>query len=225
MIIPRLSDLDLTGSLLGNPLQVCIVSSECLGPVKNGGIATATSALAKHLADDGHRVTLLYTLVEGGKPANVAEQDGFKGQKRSWQYWVDELASQGIALEYIRNAWDYSSYLQKSWLVKEFIGTHDFDLVYFDDWLGSAYYSVTAKRAGLAPFSTQLHCVITHASKEWVCSINEQHIRGPADIEVCGLERRSVELADVVIGPSRYLLHEYQKYGWRLPARTYHQPF
>jgi len=107
--------------------------------------------------------------------------------------------------------------------VKEYLGQHDFDLVYFDDWHGLAYYSVLAKRTGLAPFSAQLHCVITHASKEWVCSINEQHIRSIADLEVCGLERRSVELADVVIGPSRYLLREYERYGWRLPVQTFHQ--
>jgi glycosyltransferase involved in cell wall biosynthesis len=225
MIIPRLSDLDLTSGLTSKPLKVCIVSSEFIGPVKNGGIATATSALVKHLTDDGHRVTLLYTLVEGGNPTNIAEQDGSKGQKRSWQYWVGELARQGIALEYIPNTGGYSAFLQKSWLVKEYIGKRDFDLVYFDDWHGSAYYSLVAKRVGLAPFSTQLHCVITHASREWVYSINEQHIRGLVDIEVCGLERRSVEMADVVIGPSRYLLHEYAKYGWHLPARTYCQPF
>jgi glycosyltransferase involved in cell wall biosynthesis len=222
--IPQLSDLGFRDELPARPLKVCVVSSEFLGPVKNGGIATATSALIKLLARDEHRVTLLYTLVENGKPSNVAEQDSSNGRKKSWQYWVEELARQGIKLAHIPHEGDYSAWLNKSWLVKEYLGQHDFDLVYFDDWHGLAYYSVLAKRAGLAPFSAQLHCVITHASKEWVCSINEQHIRSIADLEVCGMERRSVELADVVIGPSRYLLREYERYGWRLPAQTFHQP-
>ncbi len=223
MEIPLLSDLVSNSDLPGKPLKVCVVSSEFLGPVKNGGIATATSALIKLLAADGHRVTLLYTLVENGKPTNAAEHDS-SGREKSWQHWVDELADHKIALAYIPHDGGYEDYLRKSWLVKEFLGRQDFDLVYFDDWHGLAYYSVLAKRAGLAPFSGQLHCVITHASKEWVCSINEQHIRSIADLEVCGLERRSIELADVVIGPSRYLLREYKQYGWRLPKQTFHQP-
>lgn len=220
---PLLSDVGSAGDLPARPLKVCVVSSEFLGPVRNGGIATATSALIKLLAADGHRVTLLYTLVENGKPANAAEHDG-SGRKKSWQHWVDELARQKITLAHIPHDGAYGAYLHKSWLVKEYLSKHDFDLVYFDDWHGLAYYSVLAKRAGLAPFSGQLHCVITHASKEWVCSVNEQHIGSIADLEVCGLERRSVELADVVIGPSRYLLGEYKRYGWSLPRHTFHQP-
>lgn len=222
--IPRLSELGFTSELSARPLKVCVVSSEFLGPVKNGGIATATSALIKQLARDGHQVTLFYTLVENGKPRNAAEQDGSSGAKKSWQHWVNELAKDGIKVEHIAHQGGYDAWLQKSWLVKEFLGQQDFDLVYFDDWHGLGYYSLLSKRAGLAPFATQLHCVITHASKEWVCSVNEQHLRSVSDLEVSGLERRSVELADVVIGPSRYLLEEYERCGWRLPTRTFHQP-
>ena len=40
-----------------------------------------------------------------------------------------------------------------------------------------------------------------------------------------GFERSSVEWADVVIGPSEYLLREYERYGWVLPERTYCQPY
>jgi hypothetical protein len=40
-----------------------------------------------------------------------------------------------------------------------------------------------------------------------------------------GLERRGVELADVVISPSAYLLRQYENYGWQLPAKTFTQPY
>jgi len=223
MIIPRLSELDLATAGATKPLKVCVAS--LLGAAKNGGVGTATSGLIKQLAADGHRVTLLYTLVEEGKPVNVARQSDPTGRTRTWQQWVDALAAEGITLEFIPHQGGVKSYLHKSWLVKEFIGKHDFDVVYFDDWHGSGYFSLLAKRAGLAPFSTQLHCVITHASKQWISASNDEYIRQSFDIEEMGLERRSVELADVVIGPSRYLLREYESYGWRLPARTYHQPY
>src|SRR5262249_53362601 len=101
MDIPQLSDIAVSDGAPAKPLKVCVVSSEFIGPVKNGGIATATSALIKLLAEDGHRVTLLYTLVENGKPVNAAERDNANGTKKSWQYWVGELASAGITLAYI----------------------------------------------------------------------------------------------------------------------------
>src|SRR6476659_2094619 len=103
--IPLLSEVSGTSELLARPLKVCVVSSEFIGPVKNGGIATATSALIKLLASEGHRVTLLYTLGENGKPANAAEHDA--GGKKSWQHWVDELASQKITLAYIPHEGEY----------------------------------------------------------------------------------------------------------------------
>src|SRR5882724_5364989 len=40
---------------------VCIVSNEIVGPFKNGGIGTAMTGLAEHLATFGCRVTVLYT--------------------------------------------------------------------------------------------------------------------------------------------------------------------
>src|SRR5438552_505568 len=41
--------------------SVCIVTSEVIGPFKNGGIGTAMTGLAELLAAEGLRVTVLYT--------------------------------------------------------------------------------------------------------------------------------------------------------------------
>ena len=206
-----------TGAKAAKRMSVCVVSSEILGPIKNGGIATATTALAKRLVADGHAVTLLYTFVLYGKPV--------AGDEKPWRQWVEQLASEGIVLEHIPHFGGYRDWREASWLVKEFLGQRNFELVYFNDHFGSGYYAQLAKRAGLAPFSEQLHCVITHGSMEWVFSINDQYAQAISDVEWMGLERRSVELADVVIGPSSYLLREYEKFGWRLPAQIFHQPY
>lgn len=213
MSFRRLSDLSLVDGS-DTQMNVCVVSSEFIGPVKNGGIATATSSLVRQLAADGHKVTLLYTFVEYGKPVSG---------DRPWQHWVDSLANDGIVLKCISHDYDYFSWRAKSWRVREFIGQGNFDLVYFNEHQGSGYYSLAAKRAGLEPFSKQLHCVITHGAMAWVFDVDEQYAIEPADLEVTGLERRSVEWADVVIGPSSYLLHQYENYGWQLPAQTFQQ--
>lgn len=200
----------------GRSINVCIVSSGFLGPVKNGGIATATSGLARQLVADGHRVTILYTYVGNGKPVT--------GDK-PWEYWVSTLAGEGVTLQHIPLEDDFREWRKASWLVKELVGEGEYDLVYFDDHLGSGYYSFLAKRAGLEPFCHQLHCLITHGSIEWMFNLNDRYASRPSDVEWMGLERRSVELADVVLAPSDYLLREYEKYGWQLPVNTFHQPY
>lgn len=197
-------------------MAVCIVSSEFLGPIKNGGIATAMNALAKHLANDGYTVTLLYTYVGYGKPVTG---------DMPWSYWVEQYEFEGIELEFIHNNGDYRAWRQSSWLVKEFLEARQFDLVYFNDHIGSGYYSMLAKKEGLTPFKDQVHAVITHGSIEWVFRINDYYGYRSSDIEWMGLERRSVELADLVIAPSEYLLREYQSYGWKLPERSFHHPY
>ena len=197
-------------------LKVCVVTSEILGPVKNGGIGTATSALIDNLASNGHQVTILYTLVQSGEP-ECAE--------RHWGHWVEALAARKITLTHIPHQGSYRDWLRKSWLVKQYLAEKDFDVVYFNEHHGSGYYALAAKRAGLAPFKDRVHCVITHGSIEWVFNTNDQRLNKATDLEMIGVERRSVEWADVVIGPSQYLLREYQSYGWSLPSHTYRQPY
>lgn len=214
--IKSLSELDLSSSGRSRPLGVCIVSSEILGPIKNGGIGTATTGLVNNLTTNGHKVTILYTQVWSGVPLC---------QEKTWEHWVQYMGVRNIELAYIPHEGNYSDWRQKSWLVKDFIGERTFDLVYFNEHHGSGYYSLAAKRAGISPFAHQMHCVITHGSIEWVLNTNDQLVNKANDLEMIGLERRSVESADVVIGPSRYLLHEYERYGWALPKHTYCQPY
>src|SRR5436190_2726280 len=202
MVISSFSQLGLDfADRPSRPMNVCVVSSEFLGPVKNGGLGTATSGLVRQLLSDGNRVTLLYTMVVHGKP-----QSG----DRPWKHWVEALKADGVVLESLPHDGDNGDWLKKSWQVKEFIRERDFDLVYFNEHHGSGYYSLLAKRASLAPFAEQLHCVITHGAMEWVAELDDFYMGQPNDLRWMGIERRSVELADIVIGPSTYLLKRYE---------------
>jgi glycosyltransferase involved in cell wall biosynthesis len=214
--IAKLLDLDVGVSGSAKPLRTCVVSSEIMGPTKNGGIGTATGGLVEHLAADGHRVTVLYTQVWEGEPLCT---------EKTWEYWVKALRIKGIDLTHIPHRGRYADWRQKSWLVKDHLAQQPYDVVYFNEHHGSGYYAMAAKRAGLSPYAEQIHCVITHGSIEWVLNTNDQYIERTSDLEMIGFERRSVEWADVVIGPSDYLLSEYEKYGWALPRRTYCQPY
>ena len=214
--IPDLSELGADGETSDAKLRVCVVTSEFLGPIKNGGIATATSALIDQLAADGHEVTILFTLVERNQPVVLQE---------TWAHWEQQFADRGMHVDYIRHQGNYRAWRQKAWLVKEFVGAGEYDLVYFNEHHGSGYYALAAKRAGLSPFAEQLHCIITHGASEWVHNTNDQPVELASDLELMAFERRSVEWADVVIGPSRFLLGQYETYGWTLPAQTVRQPY
>jgi len=218
--IQRLSDINLQVAGATKPLKICVVSIAGFG--KSGGIGTATNALVRHLASERHKVTLLHTLVQDGKPIDAEEHEG---SGSSWESKVAAFKADGVDLQFIPHKGWHRDWAEKSWLVMEFIAKHDFDLVYFDDWQGTGFYSMLAKRAGLAPFVTQLHCVITHATRQWASATNNEYLDSPSDIEQIGLERKSIEMADVVIGPSRYLLREYESYGWKLPEKTFNQPY
>lgn len=143
---------------------------------------------------------------------------------KSWQDWQTDLAADGVTLEMLDHWGNHNDWLEKSWTVKEYIGRQEFDVVCFDEWHGLGYYSLLAKRAGLAPFAAQRHVVFTHASKQWVCKTNDEYLRQLSDVTVLGMERRSVEMADIVISPSRYLLEEYSRFGWTLPPDSYYHP-
>ncbi|MEX3011326.1 glycosyltransferase family 4 protein [Hoeflea sp. TYP-13] len=214
-ILPLSSILPARSRKPDSPLKICIVTSEFLGPVKNGGIGAAISGLLEVLRKDGHELTVLYTLVQNGVPV-CAERD--------WPHWVSEMQSNGIRLVHIDNREGYRSWRLKSWLVMEHLGSHAYDLVFFNEHHGSGYYSICAKHSGLEPFANQTHCVLTHGSIEWIFDINEQYMSRASDLELMGMERRSVEWADHVIGPSKYILEKYDSFGWALPASTHFQP-
>src|ERR1700720_3444548 len=67
-------------------------------------------------------------------------------------------------------------------------------------------------------------CVVTHSATQWIYEINEQPVASIEEVLQIELERRSIELADIVISPSAYLIDKYKSYGWKLPDRCYVQP-
>jgi glycosyltransferase involved in cell wall biosynthesis len=197
-------------------MDVCIVTSEIVGPAGSGGIGTASTALAKQLVSEGHQVTILFTQVWNGQPYTAST---------SWSNWVEQYRTLGISLTHIPHQGDYADWQTKSWLVLQFLKERTFDLVYFNEHHASGYYALCAKRAKIAPLVNQTYCVITHGSIEWVLRHNDQYMRRPSDLIMIGMERRCVEWADFVLSPSEYLLQEYARYGWQIPDKAYVHPY
>lgn len=199
-------------------LSICIATEDIVGPVQNGGIGSTYASLAGMLAAAGHRTTILYL------PGQGAESD-------SADRYVKDYADLGVKLVHVPNyaARDGLSAPKDRWLripynMMRYLAENPFDVVHVSEWRGSGFLSLLAKRQGLA-FGNTLFVVKTSSPWLWNRMYCSQPLERPEELSRIFAERRSVELADVVIGGSAHLLRWMLSHGYRLPAeRTFVQP-
>lgn len=203
----------------GNALpRICIATWEIEGPSRNAGIGSAYTSLADALKRANYDVTILFLLGCHPTDGNISE-------------WVDYYRkAKGIKLiplpmphhPRIHAAWASSvSYHTYVWLKEH---QYDFDIVHFPECQGLGFYSLLAKRQGLA-FRDATFVIGTHGPTFWVKEGGQDYVRNLGELEIDFMERTSVAAADVVISPSQYLLGWMQKNGWELPERTYVAPY
>ena len=195
--------------------RVCIVTGEIAGPDYNGGIGTANRGLALSLRNAGFAVDVLYTRVEAGQPFC------FRG---SFEEQVADFRALGVNLLCISHKGRWDDWLGKSLRVMETLQTRSYDVAFFDDTHGTAYFTALAKRTGSPALACTQIVVVTHSATQWICELNQMPVTTLADIRLLEIERRSIELADYVVAPSAYILRKYQSYGWTLPANTIVRP-
>ncbi len=201
----------------GKPRRVCIATWEIEGPSRNAGIGSAYASLAGALKRAGHEVTILFLLGCHPTDGNIID-------------WTDYYQKQGLKLiplpmahhPRIHAAWASSvSYHTYLWLKEH---QHEFDIIHFPECQGLGFYSLLAKRQGLA-FGTSTFVISTHGPTLWVKEGSQDYLRNLGELEIDFMERTSVSAADIVVSPSQYLLSWMQENGWELPAQTYVAPY
>ncbi|MDP5210904.1 glycosyltransferase [Microbulbifer sp. 2205BS26-8] len=225
-VLPRVHDADfgefsdLSGYLLPESqhrhLRVCITTEDIAGPVRNGGIGTTYTHLAHMLAKVGHAVTILYLR-------------GNHSEIESIEHWIDHYATRNVEFVPVPDPelpleCDSPRWIMPMIAMYQYLAGRQFDLVHVSEWRGSAYYCLLAKRQGIA-FQDTVFCVKT--SSPWLWNRDYLSIPLEADDELvkCYAEKRSVELADIVVGGSAHLLRWMQVQGYQLPhERTHVQP-
>jgi O-antigen biosynthesis protein len=199
------------GAAVTRKLRICIASFDFVGPVKNGGVGTAFTSLGEAMAAAGHEVTLLYVSGEWCENATLS-------------HWIAYYAKKNIRFVPMpvtcphKMVWSWAviqSYQAYLWLRDQ-----DFDIIHFSEWTGPGYFALRAKKQGLA-FSATVLCVHTHGPTLWHKLSNSEWVSTTDDLERDYMERASVNLADVVVSPSQYLLRWMEEQGWSLPAATY----
>lgn len=215
------ADIELLGETPGRPVRVAITSYEFVGVVRNGGIGTACTELARALAEDGHEVDLIFT-GWGEDPS----EDGFAR-------WQRHYSGLGVGLErldmgavpngdsVLYNA-GYSLALYR--MLKRRDEERAYDVVHFVESLGHGFYPLLAKRQGLA-FGAATMVVGAHSPRRWLAEAHGMPFDHPVELGDEFMERRCLELADVVVAPSAHMLDWLRDHGTRLPARSYVQQY
>ena len=191
--------------------RICIVTNELHGLFKNGGIGTANTGLALTLAEAGFSVTVAFSSWSG-LPDREAQQVR------------DDYRRLGIEVELITETptfpRPYASPQSASYAVYLYLRERNFDAVYFHENCGRGFYSLLAKHTGVFA-NAPLMFVVCHGPHEWVYELNSVPYYDKEPLIYAYLERRSVELADAVISPSRYLVDWMAAHGWKLPAQVF----
>ena len=189
---------------------VCIVTPDIVGPIRNGGIGTAATALSRLLADHGRKVTILYT---GGAHTETA----------SIEHWIEVYRRQGIdfvplpaSQVTIHPAGPSNlSYCVYLWLKDQ---SPSFSVIYFCEWKGAGFFSIEARRTGVALLDSPM-VVVAHSPTLWHLSNNQELLPDAEPLLVDHLERRSVQHADLTVSPSAYLFGWMDLEGWARPRR------
>ncbi len=191
--------------------SVLVVTSELVGPFRNGGIGTATTGLVETLAGAGCQVTVLYT---GAIWHIEIDMDP----------WVESYRRIGVELVALalddmkRLAGPVAEQgLGSAWLVHEFARVRQFDIIHVNDTLGEGMLLLTARHLG-AEYRRTTVMVGLHSPTRWVMRLNRQLANNPVYAAFDWAERISVKSADRLWGPSRYLLDWIRAEGWTLPA-------
>jgi glycosyltransferase involved in cell wall biosynthesis/GT2 family glycosyltransferase len=188
-------------------MTICVVTCDIVGPIKNGGIGTASCSLARLLAEAGHQVTVLYAL---GRYCEHGVIDD----------WIAEYRRMGIDLVPAPDDEDVRGHssIKMAHAVYRWLRGRRFDVVHVHEWRGIGFYALLARRQGLA-LQDSLVCVGAHSPVLWHKEgMNE--LASAEELEVDFMERQSVALADVLWSPSAYMVGWLRRAGWRLPRRV-----
>ncbi|HBB87586.1 MAG TPA: hypothetical protein DC047_08225 [Blastocatellia bacterium] len=198
--------------------SVCIVSSEIIGPFKNGGIGTSMTGLAEYLAGSGCRVTILFTGAVWSPDIRLREW-----KRRYADLGIDLTA---ISIEEMKTV---EGPLKDCgfgipYLVYRYLAAKQFDVVHFNDCGGEGSLCLVAKKLGLK-FQNTLLVVALHSPSQWVLELNQTLPTALLLAAYNYSERLSIKCGDVLWSPSNYLMEWAERRGFELPQQRFVQQY
>ncbi|HTZ71004.1 MAG TPA: DUF6212 domain-containing protein [Acetobacteraceae bacterium] len=190
--------------------RVTIVTNEMVAFHKNGGLGTANSGLIDMLSQRGAALSIIYT-------ARLDLNAEFVRNA------IADLRRRGIEFsclqEFVPADW-MNSPRKMSYAIYWLLRRQKPAIVHFNDYLGNGFYTAQARHTGTALLDTVV-IVTVHGPTRWALSIDERPMATPDQMEICFLEERTLEFADVVLGVSHHLLEWLRAQGVKLPRHSY----
>ncbi len=185
------------------PRRITLVADELLGYAGNG-LGAATTFLAVALARMGHEVEVLYF---GKTPTGPVDSEWRRLYERV-DVRVRPVLPRETSVE--------PPHFTGSREVELALRSEPPDVVIAQDFGAPAYCAVQLRRLGLA-FESTLFVVYCHGTRQWVADMARKTRVLPGALAVTRLEQAAIELADVAVSPSAYMLDWMRQQGWRLP--------
>ena len=194
------------------PKRVTLVADELLGFAGSGGLGTATSFLAIALARAGDAVEVLYA--------------GDAADGRLAPDWAGLYETSGVVVRPLHRTRVRTepSFFARMLDVEQALASDPPDVVVVQDLAAPAYTALRKRQLGLGLDGT-LFVVFCHGTRSWITDVARKPRVLPGALAVSVLEQASVELADVVVSPSEYLLAWMRSERWTLPAQTHTIPY
>jgi glycosyltransferase involved in cell wall biosynthesis len=187
------------------PRRITIVTAQLLGfELTGGGVGAATTFLAIALARMGHDVDVLYTKERLPQP-----MDG---------EWAGRYEQEGVTIRRTP-AVDVTvepANFGRLRAVEQALRADPPDVVIAHEYGAPAYNAQRLRHLGLG-FADTVFVVYCHGTAPWLKQMTGKLRLPPDMIAHARLEQAGVELADVVVSPSAYMVDWMRDQGWRLP--------
>ena len=192
--------------------RITVVTAQLRGYDRVGGAGTATTFLALALARLGHDVDVLYV-----GPAQATAVEG---------EWARLYADAGVRVRRPPTAETRVEPPRYARMrsVERALRNEPTDVVLTHDFGAPAHCALRLRRFGLA-FEDVLFVTLCHGTRRWVKEVNRNARVSPHVLGENLLERTAVELSDVVVSPSAYMLEWMRADGWQLPEATFVVPY
>lgn len=187
-----------------SPRRIAIVTTQLLGFDAAGGVGAATTSLAIALARDGHDVDVVYVKDRLPRPLDPEWARRYEDVGAR----VRRVAKPAVAVE-PASFWRLRA-------VELALRDDPPDVVIAHEYGAPAYSAQRLRHLGLA-FRQTLFITYCHGTGPWVKEVTGNALISPEMLAYARLEQAAVELADVVVSPSAYLLGWMQERGWRVP--------
>jgi glycosyltransferase involved in cell wall biosynthesis len=186
--------------------RVTLVADELRG-FQGGGLGTATTFLAVAAARMGHEVEVLYL---GAATTEAMEPE-----------WARLYSETGVRIRVLPRSDERIDppYFARLLDVNRALQADPPHVVITQDLAAPAYVSLRQRQLGLA-FEDTLFVVYCHGTRRWIADVSRKVRVLPGALAVSLLEQRSIELADIAVSPSAYMIDWMRGQGWRMPSST-----